>query len=35
MFNIRSQKTRDSISKLHKLQGKFHRFIIFKGNKGK
>jgi hypothetical protein len=34
MFVIRSHKTRASISKLHKLQGTFHKFIIFKGNKG-
>jgi hypothetical protein len=34
MFVIRSHKKRASISKLHKLQGTFHNFIIFKGNKG-
>jgi hypothetical protein len=35
MFVIKSHKTRVKISKLHKLQGTFHNFIIFKGNKGK
>jgi hypothetical protein len=35
MFVMKSYKTRVSISKLHKLQETFQKFIKFKGNKGK